>query len=182
MFCSVFLSSQVPAILTPAAFSFLSFSFSIQAQGQAAEPQAGQRVAWDFKCNRSRAFMYMSALESLFEWICKQYNIMAECSDKTERKPYQNILVHEKRIIKCFDLLLWFMVEAAREILSFPSEWNFHFLSSLGNISPFSGCWVDQSSIPGTVQPCVRFWDEHTLIRAQIRTPVVLSQTQPWLY
>lgn len=21
----------------------------------------------------------------LFEWICKQYNIMAECSDKTEK-------------------------------------------------------------------------------------------------
>lgn len=100
--------------------------------------------------------MYMSALELLFEWICKQYNIMAECPDKTESKSFQTILVDEKRIIKCFDLS-WFMVKAARETLSFPTEWNFHFLSSLGDISPFSGCWVDQSSIPGTVQPRVRF-------------------------
>lgn len=93
----MFLTSQVPAIITPAAFSFLSFFFSIQAQGHAAELQADQAVPWDCKCNRSHAFMYMSALELLFEWICKQYNIMAECSDKTERKPFQNILVHEKK-------------------------------------------------------------------------------------
>lgn len=49
-----------------------------------------------FKCSRSHVFLYMSALELLFEWICKQYNIMAECSDKTERKYFQNFFVNEK--------------------------------------------------------------------------------------
>lgn len=101
--------------------------------------------------------MYMSALELLFEWICEQYNNMAECTDKIERKPFQNILVHEDRIIKCFNSLSWLVVKAARETLSFPTKWNFHFLTSLGDISPFSGCWADQSSIPGTAQPRVRF-------------------------
>lgn len=39
----------------------------------------------------------MSAPELLFEWICKQYNIMAECSDKTETKCFQNISVYGEK-------------------------------------------------------------------------------------
>lgn len=45
VFCSVFLSSQAPAVITPGTFSFLSCFFSIQAQGQTAELQVSQAVA-----------------------------------------------------------------------------------------------------------------------------------------
>lgn len=85
VFCSVFLGSQAPAVITPGTFSFVSCFLRVQGQGHAAELQVNQAVAWDSECKRSHVLLYTSALELLFEWICKQYNIMAECSDKTEK-------------------------------------------------------------------------------------------------
>lgn len=124
-------SSQAPATITPATFFFLSFSFSIQAQGHAAELQADQAVHWDFKCNRSHAFMYMSALNYYLNGFASNTVSWLSVPIGLKGNLFQNILIHGKRIIKCVNLLSWFMVKAAKEILSIPAEWNFHFLSNL---------------------------------------------------
>lgn len=179
VFCSVFLSSQASAVITPGTFSFLSWFFSIQAQGHAAELQVNQAAVWDFKCNRSHVFLYMSALELLFEWICKQYNTMAECSDKTEKKYFQNILVHEKKRLNVLTCPGSWLKQPEKSCPS-PEDGNSIFWGAQGIIPHSQDAGWTRAAFLAHCSP-VALWDEHMLIRAQIGTPVVHSQMHSWL-